>query len=66
MQQGDDDGDCIHAPCTCTYAVYMHVLTVCSEYASSLAGYNWRWGRPRDETIGTRLTTDSLVLIQII
>ena len=30
--------------------------------ASSFAGYNWRWGRPRDETIGTRLTTDSLVL----
>lgn len=33
MQQGDDGGDCIHAPCTCTYAVYMHVLTVCSEYS---------------------------------
>jgi len=28
MQQGNDDGDCVHALCTCTYAVYMHVLTV--------------------------------------
>ena len=32
MQQWNDDGDCIHALCTCTYAVHMHEYSLVGSF----------------------------------